>query len=250
MHRLKRFLARPVACYHNDRDRLDLSPTSRLSRYLRFGMLAARQAIVTARSLLSDPEAKPGAEAWLNELIWREFYQAILYYFPLVVQRRVLSAHHHLIWQNDEASFYAWCEGRTGYPAVDATMRQLRHTGWMPNRARMIAASFLLINWRWGERWFSGQHGNWQWIAGTGTDAVPYFRIFNPIIQGRKFDPQGDYIRRWVPELAHSPTTHIHTPWTCGKTMSGYPSPIVDHATARKRALTLFRYTRPWGRGS
>ena len=167
-------------------------------------------------------------------------------------------------WRNDRAEFEAWCAGRTGYPVVDAAMRQLTETGWMHNRARMIVASFLvkdlLIDWRWGERWFmqhlvdgdpAANNGGWQWTAGVGTDATPYFRIFNPVLQGAKFDPQGGYVRRWVPELANVPDRFIHRPWgmpTDVQRASGciigqdYPAPIVDHALARERVLAAYRH--------
>ena len=169
----------------------------------------------------------------------------------------------HIPWRSDPSGLAAWKAGLTGYPVVDAAMRQLRATGWMHNRARMIAASFLtkdlLINWQEGERYFMQQlldgdpasnNGGWQWTAGTGTDAAPYFRVFNPILQGLKFDPQGDYVRRWVPELALVPTKYIHTPWEMPDDLqkqvhsridSDYPAPIVDHSLARERVLIAYR---------
>ena len=191
-------------------------------------MLSARQAAVAA--LDSGREggeaARQGAETWLNELIWREFYMAILYHFPHVLEQAFREDLRDILWRNDPADFAAWCEGRTGYPVVDAAMRQLVQTGWMHNRARMIAASFLvkdlLVDWRWGERFFmqhlvdgdpAANNGGWQWTAGVGTDAAPYFRVFNPSLQGAKFDPDGEYVRRWVPELAQVPTKYIHEPW-------------------------------------
>ena len=170
-------------------------------------------------------------------------------------------------WRNDPAEFAAWGEGRTGYPVVDAAMRQLVQTGWMHNRARMIAASFLvkdlLIDWRWGERFFmqhlldgdpASNNGGWQWTAGVGTDAAPYFRVFNPVLQGEKFDPEGVYVRTWVPELVRVPQKYIHAPWAmpadvqrAARTIIGhdYPTPIVDHAQARERTLLAYRRQRP-----
>jgi deoxyribodipyrimidine photo-lyase len=255
----------PVYTYAEARDRMDLDGTSRLSPYLRFGMLSARQAAVMAglaRELAPDEKARRGVDTWLNELIWREFYQAILHHFPHVLERSFRPKLQAIPWDNDRTAFAAWCEGRTGYPVIDAAMRQLTHTGWMHNRARMIVASFLvkdlLIDWRWGERFFmqhlvdgdpAANNGGWQWTAGTGTDAAPYFRIFNPVTQGKKCDPQGGYVRRWVPELAQVPDRFIHEPWKMpAETQQSigcvvgqdYPKPIVDHAWARERALAAY----------
>jgi len=248
--------------YATTRNRLDLDGTARLSPYLRFGMLSARQAAVTA---LAHIEAAPqSAAAWLNELIWREFYIAILYHFPRVRTANFQSKFDGMPWSNNPAHFAAWCQGRTGYPVVDAAIRQLLHTGWMHNRARMIVASFLVkhlqIDWRWGERFFrqhlldgdpAANNGGWQWAAGTGTDAAPYFRIFNPTLQGQKFDPLGHYVRRWLPELARVPAANIHTPWLLSPREQqqfgcvigrDYPPPLVDHAQARSRALAAYSH--------
>jgi deoxyribodipyrimidine photo-lyase len=259
----------PVYRYAEQRDQLDLNGTSALSPYLRFGMLSARQAIVTAYdAIASAPSvvARTGAESWLNELIWREFYTSILYHFPHVRERSFRPKLQSIRWQNDKADFEAWCAGRTGYPVIDAAMRQLASIGWMHNRARMIVASFLvkdlLVDWRWGERHFmqhlldgdpAANNGGWQWTAGTGTDAAPYFRVFNPILQGRRYDPQGVFVRRWVPELNLVPERSIHTPWKlsikdqrrCGCLIGqDYPAPIVDHKAARERALAAYRAAR------
>ena len=255
----------PIFTYDEQRDRPDLNTTSGLSPYLRFGMLSARQVVLAAWEAIntaSTPEACKGAETWLNELIWREFFQAILYHFPQVHKQSFRAELQNIRWANDPGDFAAWCAGRTGYPIVDAGMRQLAETGWMHNRARMIVASFLtkdlLIDWRWGERWFmqnlldgdpAANNGGWQWAAGTGTDAAPYFRIFNPVLQGIKFDPNGDFIRRWIPELNAVPTEWIHAPWEMpldeqrrAGCMIGdqYPAPIVDHAWARQRVLEAY----------
>jgi deoxyribodipyrimidine photo-lyase len=245
---------------------MDLDATSVLSPYLRFGMLSAGQAVLAAQQALQnapDKNARKGAETWLNELIWREFYIAILYHFPQVSRMSFRENLRDIRWNNDPREFEAWCEGRTGYPVVDAAMRQLRNTGWMHNRARMIVASFLtkdlLIDWRWGERWFMQQlvdgdpaanNGGWQWTAGTGTDAAPYFRIFNPVLQSKKFDPQGDYIRRWVPELTRVPGLYLHAPWEMTvdqqrdagcRLGEHYPLPIIDHSFARQRTLVAYK---------
>jgi deoxyribodipyrimidine photo-lyase len=255
----------PVFRYAGGRNRMDLAGTSGLSPYLRFGMVSARQAAATARGALEhapNAEARKGAETWLNELIWREFYLTILYHFPQVRGASFRPEYDQIAWVNDEAAFAAWQEGRTGYPVVDAAMRQLKESGWMHNRARMIVASFLvkdlLIDWRWGERWFmqhlvdgdpGANNGGWQWTAGTGTDAAPYFRIFNPVLQSEKYDPDGEYIRQWVPELADVPHKFIHAPWEMPTEVQkeagcligrDYPEPIIDHKQARERTLAAY----------
>lgn len=256
---------KPIYNYAAARNRTDLDGTSRLSPYLRFGMLSARQTIIAALEAIEDTSNSVMADSaatWLNELIWREFYMAILYHFPHVRKSSFREKYNQIPWLNDEDDFWAWCQGCTGYPLVDAGMRQLVASGWMHNRARMIVASFLvkhlLIDWRWGERFFmqhlvdgdpAANNGGWQWTAGTGTDAAPYFRIFNPITQGQKFDPDGEYIRRWVPELANIPNKYIHTPWKMPTQIQhkanclieqDYPKPIVDHKMARQRALDAY----------
>jgi len=263
--RLEGFLSGLVSDYPDDRNRMDLEGTSALSPYLRFGLLSARSAAAAALQAIHEgsPDSRKGAEVWLNELIWREFYQSILYHFPYVLGTAFNPAFRGIRWSGDEQHLRAWQQGLTGYPVVDAGMRQLVQTGWMHNRARMITASFLvkdlLINWQEGERWFmrhlvdgdpAANNGGWQWTAGTGTDAAPYFRIFNPILQGKKFDPLGAYVRRWLPELADVPGRYIQTPWempvdeqrAAGVMIGqGYPAPIVDHAEARQRALAMYK---------
>jgi deoxyribodipyrimidine photo-lyase len=262
----------PIYRYAEARDRLDADGTSRLSPYLHLGMVSARQAMVAAfDAIVAAPEAKArkGAETWLDEFIWREFYVHILYHFPHVLQQSFRANLRAIPWENAKEAFAAWCEGRTGYPVVDAAMRQLVKIGWMHNRARMIVASFLvkdlLIDWRWGERHFMQQlmdgdsasnNGGWQWTAGTGTDAAPYFRIFNPTLQGKKHDPQGAYVRNWVPELAHVSDKFISEPWKMPLDVQqkagciigkDYPAPIVDHSWARERALAAYAQARKGG---
>lgn len=254
----------PIFKYNEGRNQLDIDGSSKLSPYLKFGMLSPRQAVVWAiRALASaqDQQAQKSAESWLNELIWREFYIHILHHYPHVRERNFRMG--EIRWQNDPRDFSAWQEGRTGYPVVDAAMRQLIQTGWTHNRARMIVASFLtkdlLIDWRWGEEWFmknlidgdpASNNGGWQWVAGTGTDAAPYFRVFNPISQSTKFDPQARFIRRWLPELNLVPDEYIHEPWKMPSAVQArvgckigidYPQPLVDHNWARQRVLNVFR---------
>ncbi len=255
----------PIGHYDEDRNILALEGTSGLSPYLRFGILSARQAVHGCRLAISNAgtvDARNSAETWLNELIWREFFISILYYFPHARQESFQEKMRYIPWHNDPLTFDAWKHGKTGFPVVDAGMRQLIKTGWMHNRARMITASFLtkhlLIDWRWGEMFFmqhlidgdpASNNGGWQWTAGTGVDAAPYFRVFNPITQGEKFDSDGVYIRRWVPELKEVPTEYIHQPWSMPEWAQDkyncrigrdYPFPIVDHATARQLALDTF----------
>lgn len=272
LERLERFYQgaeAPIWKYAAQRNRPDLEGTSQLSPYLRFGMLSARQAIAAAKYAIENapsPAAQISAETWLSELIWREFYINILYHFPQVLDQNFRHAYDDLAWRTDSSDFEAWCQGQTGYPLIDAAMRQLQHQGWMHNRARMLTASFLtkdlLIDWRWGQDWFmlhlidgdpAANNGGWQWSAGTGSDAAPYFRIFNPILQSQKFDPHGSYIRRWLPELKQVPDKYIHAPWEMPVSLQlksncrigqDYPAPIVDHATARERTLDAFTQAR------
>lgn len=215
--------------YQNTRDFPAIAGTSRLSVHLRFGTVSIREITRQAKFL---------NEKFLNELIWREFYQMILWHFPHVTRQSFRKEYEDISWRNDEREFELWCNGRTGYPIVDAGMRELNATGFMHNRVRMITASFLtkdlLIDWRWGEAYFAkklldfelaSNNGGWQWAAGTGVDAAPYFRIFNPASQAMKFDPGGNYIRKWVQELDELT----------------YPLPIVNHQLARERALSAYK---------
>lgn len=253
--RLSLLLGR-VDGYEGDRNRPDLDRTSRLSADLRFGTISPRTVAATVG------DGTEGRRAFVRQLAWREFYAQVMLAFPHTVERALRPEFDTVPWREDPADLAAWQEGRTGYPIVDAGMRQLAAEGWMHNRVRMITASFLvkdlLLDWRLGERWF--RHllldadlpqnvGNWQWVAGTGADAAPYFRIFNPVTQSCTFDPNGDYIRRWVPELRGLAADVIHAPWEAPEAVligagvvlgDSYPAPIVDHAFARTRTLEAF----------
>ncbi len=263
-HYLDSFMAGPIFVYSTTRNRLVAEPwhderpgSSYLSPYLRFGLLSPRQvywAAQRAYEKAEDKTTRQSVEVFISELIWREFYIHILYHFPHVMKSNFRSQYDALQWENDADKLQAWKDGMTGYPVVDAAMRQLRTIGWMPNRARMIVASFLikdlLIDWRKGERHFmhylidgdpAANNGGWQWAAGTGTDAQPYFRIFNPVLQSQKFDSDGEYIRHWIPELRGIRGDHIHAPWTMEKPPGNYPSPIIDHRFARQRALNVYK---------
>jgi deoxyribodipyrimidine photo-lyase len=218
-----------VMTYDATRNFPAIEGTTGLSTHLRFGTISTRQLVAKAVKL---------NEQWLNELIWREFFMSILVHFPYVVNGAFKKKYDSIEWRNNETEFELWCKGKTGYPIVDAGMRQLNETGWMHNRVRMIVASFLtkhlLIDWRWGEAYFasklldydlSANNGNWQWAAGCGCDAAPYFRVFNPTEQTKKFDPELKYIRKWVKEFDSL----------------DYPQPIVEHASARNRALEVYK---------
>ncbi|MCV0403077.1 MAG: DNA photolyase family protein [Chloroflexi bacterium] len=260
--RLRAFLRSGLAAYAGDRDRPDVDGTSRISPYLRVGALgiracwrAATNAAERARER-GDAALLRGADAWRGELAWREFFAHVMAANPRVARESFRTEFDAMSWEGGrdaDAMLEAWEQGRTGYPFVDAGMRQLVATGWMHNRARLVTASFLVkhlgIDWRTGERVFAKHlldadvqqnNGNWQWVAGVGTDAAPYFRIFNPSLQAKRFDPDGAYIRAWVPELAAVPDGRVHEPWKAEGPPSGYPSPIVDHAAARERALARY----------
>jgi deoxyribodipyrimidine photo-lyase len=267
--RLASFMRDPIYQYAQGRERPGVAGTSRLSPYLRFGMLSAREALIAAESAGLEEAAqgtgRRGVEIWINEIIWRDFYLSILFHFPDVLQRAFQCRFREIEWRRDAKSLKAWQRGETGYPIVDAGMRELLATGWMHNRVRMIVASFLvkdlLINWQEGEKWFmqhlvdgdpAANNGGWQWAAGVGTDAAPYFRIFSPILQSKKHDAGGKYIRRWIPELAALPDKYIHEPWRTPGDLQRrlgceigkkYPLPIVDHGKARVRALQAYRMT-------
>ncbi|TPX52198.1 hypothetical protein SeMB42_g01600 [Synchytrium endobioticum] len=258
--RLANFMDRKIQMYANDRDKPFLSATSALSPYLTSGLISARQCVFQAMKKNGDQLTmlKTGAGTWISELCWRDFYRNVVVAFPRVSMNRSFKPEAELIeWRDDPVGFHAWCQGKTGFPIVDAGMRQLNETGWMHNRARMIVASFLakdlLINWKLGENYFhehlidgdlASNNGGWQWSAGTGTDAQPYFRIFNPKTQSENFDPEGTYIKTYVPELASLKGKSVHDPYTAlgakGVEKIGYVKPIVDHKAARERALAAY----------
>ncbi|RXJ10348.1 deoxyribodipyrimidine photo-lyase [Lelliottia nimipressuralis] len=258
---LRQFCKQQAAEYEEQRDFPAIEGTSRLSACLALGVLSPRQCL--HRLLAEQPQALDGGPGavWLNELIWREFYRHLMTYHPdLCKHRPFIRWTDKVQWQQDDAQLQAWQNGQTGYPIVDAAMRQLNETGWMHNRLRMIVASFLvkdlLIDWRAGERYFISQlidgdlaanNGGWQWAASTGTDAAPYFRIFNPTTQGQRFDATGEFIRQWLPELTDVPGKSIHEPWVwadkTGETLD-YPRPIVDHKQARVATLAAYEAAR------
>ncbi len=244
--------------YAATRDFPAIKGSSHLSAHLRFGTISIRQLVTYAQA-----QPSRGAASWLAELIWRDFYHAILWHHPRVTRQCFKPAFDALRWDSAPDLLQAWCDGRTGYPLVDAAMRQLAVSGYMHNRLRMVAASFLSkdlgLDWRQGEAWFAeklldfdlaANNGGWQWAASTGCDAQPWFRIFNPVTQSEKFDPEGRFIRRYVPELSSVANKFIHAPWkmnaaeqaACGVRIGhDYPAPVVDHAAARARTLARFQ---------
>lgn len=268
--RLEAFLNENLLHYRDGRDRPDQTQVSRLSPHLHWGEISPRQiwqaTLIACDSAASNETMRPAAWAFLRELGWREFSYHLLYHWPDLPTGNWRPSFDNFPWNRDEAAFCAWTKGLTGYPMVDAGMRQLWSTGWMHNRVRMITASFLikdlLIDWRKGASWFAGtlldadmasNSASWQWVAGSGADASPFFRVFNPVSQGEKFDPDGVYVRTWVPELAELPDRWIHRPWQAptavlkeaNVTLGGsYPLPIIDHTMARQRALAAFKSLR------
>ena len=251
---LRRFLKEAVEEYTVGRDKPGDTGTSRLSPHLHFGEISPGQVWRAVRNMST------AGEAYLRQLGWREFAHQILYHHPESTDQPLRPEFAAFPWKTDPRALRAWTQGKTGYPLVDAGMRELWHTGWMHNRVRMVVASFLvkhlLIGWQEGAAWFwdtlvdadlANNSMGWQWVAGCGADAAPYFRIFNPVIQGEKFDPRGEYVRRWVPELAGLPDEWIHKPWLApvsSLTGTTYPAPIVDHDMARKRALAALESIR------
>ena len=252
------FINDKVINYQKERDFPHLDATSQLSPYLNLGILSIRQCIQALFRLQHGHFhiEQLGQQTWLDELLWREFYQHTLFDFPQLSKHYPFKANtQNIPWREAPEDLAAWQQGQTGIPIVDAGMRQLLETGWMHNRVRMITAMFLtknlLIDWRLGERWFmqhlvdgdlAANNGGWQWCASTGMDSVPYFRIFNPITQSQKFDPHGDYIRQWVPELAHLDAQLIHEPYNKNPDLSlNYPKPIADLKQTRVRAIEAFK---------
>jgi deoxyribodipyrimidine photo-lyase len=251
--RLAEFVARALDGYAGLRDRPDLEATSRLSPHLHFGEISPRQCF----------HAGAVSPKFLAELGWREFAHHLLFHIPDLPETALRAEFRDFPWRDDESRLRAWQQGRTGFPIVDAGMRELWRTGWMHNRVRMVAASFLvkhlLLPWQAGQAWFwdtlvdadlASNSASWQWVAGCGADAAPYFRVFNPMLQGAKFDPDGAYVRRFVPELAALPNEYLHAPWQAPADVlrragvalgATYPKPIVDHGEARVRALAAFR---------
>lgn len=262
--RLADFLDGPVSSYKDDRNRPDIQTgTSGLSPHLAFGEISPAQIWrATKDRMQAGTVDEKGAHHFLSEVVWRDFAYVLLFHNPDLATENFKSDFDLMPWHDEADQLRAWQRGQTGYPIVDAGMRQLWHTGWMHNRVRMIVASFLtkhlLIHWRHGEAWFwdtlvdadpASNSASWQWTAGSGADAAPYFRIFNPITQGEKFDETGDYVRKWCPELAHLPRKYLYQPWEAGplilreagvKLGETYPEPIVDHKAGRERALAAY----------
>lgn len=266
LDRFRHFLDEDLATYGEMRDRPDKPSTSRLSPHLHFGEISPRQIYARLQADLDSKTTRSGAAKFLSEVGWREFAHHILYHFPKLPDDNWRETFDAYPWRTSKADLKAWQRGLTGYPMVDAGMRELWHTGFMHNRVRMIAASFLIkhlrLHWRLGQAWFwdtlvdadlANNAFGWQWVAGSGADASPYFRIFNPMAQGEKFDPNGDYVRRWCPELSKLPDKFIHAPFkadaetlkAAGVTLGkDYPKPIVDHEAARKAALEGYKKVR------
>lgn len=264
---LDAFIHHSLEYYGSDRHSLELSGTSRISAWLAVGAISVRTIWdEVTQALGSNPALAEGSAAFLRQLVWREFSIQVLDEYPDLATQPLQARFAQFPWEDNPAALFAWQHGLTGYPAVDAAMRQLLHEGWMPGRARMIVGSFLvkhlLTPWQNGEAWFRDHlidydlalnAFNWQWVAGSGADAAPYFRIFNPILQGQRFDADGSYVREWLPELAGLPDKHIHSPWTAsplelqaaGVQLGGnYPKPIVEHTFARERALAALKAMR------
>ena len=260
MRRLERFVGGAVERYADDRDFPALPGTSQLSAYLSVGAISPRQCLHAAQLARAGNPQQAGIDTWVSELVWREFYRHVTFLFPHVSRGQPFQVHtRNVMWQDNTDHLVAWQEGQTGYPLVDAAMRQLNTTGYMHNRLRMVAAMFLtkhlLLHWSYGERYFmqklvdgdfAANNGGWQWSASTGTDAAPYFRVFNPASQGERFDRKGVFTRHWVPELEGVPNKFLYNPhaWPQDDLLSeplSYPAPIVEHKFARQRAIDAFK---------
>ena len=255
-NRLDTFALERMRDYHTNRDFPAINGTSSLSPYLASGMLSPGQCLQAALAVNQGEidTGQRGVTTWINEILWREFYQHLLHGFPALSMHQPMKPETNaVVWRDAPDDFQAWCEGRTGIPIVDAAMRQLLTTGWMHNRLRMVAAMFLtknlLVDWRSGEAFFmrhlvdgdlAANNGGWQWSASTGADAAPYFRVFNPVSQSERFDPEGAFIRHWVPELASLRATDIHDPPPLARRALGYPEAIVDLRSSRQRAIDAF----------
>ncbi len=262
--KLRKFLKNDVLSYNAKRDRPDLDGTSSMSPYLRFGVISPKMILTELEKVHSKNRwmSDPNLAQYVKELYWREFACQLMYYFPYTVSKPLRPKYKKFPWKPHKQSLRAWQKGLTGYPIVDAGMRQLWATGWMHNRVRMIVASFLIKHlmqpWWKGAEWFAetlvdadiaSNSLGWQWVAGSGADAAPYFRIFNPITQGQKFDVTGAYVKKWVPELANLPLKYLHAPWEAPKSVldecevilgKDYPEPVVDHPQARVKALNAY----------
>nr|WP_319534596.1 deoxyribodipyrimidine photo-lyase [uncultured Vibrio sp.] len=256
LNQLREFARERSDEYREQRDFPAIDGTSQLSPYLAIGALSARQCIARLFAENDQSDLTDGKATWLSEIIWREFYQHLLVFEPKLVKGKgFIDWEEKIQWSYDEKAFERWTTGTTGYPIVDAAMRQLNQTGWMHNRLRMIVASFLTkdlhIDWRWGEVYFmsklvdgdfAANNGGWQWSASTGCDGQPYFRIFNPVSQGEKFDADGRFVRHWLPELKSVPNKFLHKPWTWDEfSLLDYHTPMVDHKAEREITLRLFK---------
>lgn len=255
LSRLSSFTEFKLQDYKKQRDFPITSATSLISPYLANGQLGPRRLIAVVQFFCGEQNHDWRHDDWLRELAWRDFYRQLLLHFPKISKHQPFKPETKYVqWRDDETGFKAWCEGKTGFPIVDAAMRQLNQTGWMHNRLRMIAASFLtkllLTHWRRGEDYFldklidgefASNNGGWQWSASTGVDAAPYFRVFNPTLQSERYDPDGKFIKRFVPELAQVPAKQIHNPSAELRQQCGYPHPVVDYKQARKDAIAAFK---------
>ncbi len=262
--RMKIFFKNNLINYHDARDIPSVEATSKLSPHIHFGEVSVSQLFnKTEQFVAMHPEASKAGETWIKQLFWRDFSYYLLYHVKDLPNSNYRQSFNQFPWRKDKKHLQSWQKGQTGYPIVDAGMRELWHSGTMHNRVRMIVASFLtkhlLIHWKEGEAWFwdtlldadlANNVASWQWVQGCGADAAPYFRIFNPTLQSQKFDPNGEYIAKWVPELSGLPSKHIHEPWSAPLEVleranitldQTYPRPIVDHKFARERALTLYK---------